>query len=168
MFRIRLLTFCTVPHAAQFAPTLCANLRWQPLQLLMAGPESILLDRIRRNVDDLETARGRELLAQEVIEQADALDFYLRGRLERSIDELEAEEGKARHFVAILSRVRSVARHDGEEDYQYCLDGGGTFPRESLRYFDERDIAHAHRGCLPLLMASSRATLSVGPARPRL
>src|ERR1700730_3708012 len=43
MFRIRLLTFCTVPHAAQFAPTICANLRWQPLQLLMVGPDAISL-----------------------------------------------------------------------------------------------------------------------------
>jgi hypothetical protein len=38
-----LLTFCTVPHAAQFAPTICANLRWQPLQLLMVGPDAISL-----------------------------------------------------------------------------------------------------------------------------
>src|SRR6202048_2714123 len=153
MFRIRLLTFCTVPHAAQFAPTICANLRWQPLQLLMVGggPRCDLLDRIRRNVDDLKTARGRELLAQDVIEQTDALDFYPCGRLERSIDELEAEEGNARHFLAVRPRVRSTAGHDGEEDSQCCLHGGGTFPRESLRYFDERDIAYAHRGCLPLL-----------------
>ena len=43
MFRIRLLTFCTVPHAAQFAPTICANLRWQPLQLLIVGPDAISL-----------------------------------------------------------------------------------------------------------------------------
>jgi hypothetical protein len=43
MFKIRLLTFCTVPHAAQFAPTICANLRWQPLQLLMVGPDAISL-----------------------------------------------------------------------------------------------------------------------------
>src|ERR1700730_14490023 len=43
MFRIRLLTFCTVPHAAQFAPTICANLRWQPLQLLLVGPDAISL-----------------------------------------------------------------------------------------------------------------------------
>ena len=39
----RLLTFCTVPHAAQFAPTICANLRWQSLQLLMVGPDAISL-----------------------------------------------------------------------------------------------------------------------------
>src|ERR1700737_1478559 len=43
MFRIRLLTFCTVPHAAQFAPTICANLRWQPWQLLRVGPDAISL-----------------------------------------------------------------------------------------------------------------------------
>jgi hypothetical protein len=43
MFKIRLLTFCTVPHAAQFAPTICANLRWQPLQLLMVGSDAISL-----------------------------------------------------------------------------------------------------------------------------
>src|SRR3979411_1413631 len=43
MFRMRLLTFCTVPHAAQFAPTLSANSRWQPLQLLMLGPDAISL-----------------------------------------------------------------------------------------------------------------------------
>ena len=43
MFRMRLLTFCTVPHAAQFAPTICANLRWQPLQLLIVGPDAISL-----------------------------------------------------------------------------------------------------------------------------
>src|ERR1700731_1436172 len=151
MFRIRLLTFCTVSHAAQFAPTICANLRWQPLQLLMVGPRCDLLDRVRRNVDNLKTARGRELLAQDVIEQTDALDFYPCGRLERSIDELEAEESNARHFLAVRPRVRSTAGHDGEEDSQCCLHGGGTFPRESLRYFDERDIAYAHRGCLPLL-----------------
>jgi hypothetical protein len=43
MFKFRLLTFCTVPHAAQLAPTICANLRWQPLQWLMVGPDAISL-----------------------------------------------------------------------------------------------------------------------------
>ena len=37
------------------------------------GPRCDLLDRVRRNVDDLKTARGRELLAQDVIEQARAV-----------------------------------------------------------------------------------------------
>src|ERR1700730_8026083 len=46
-------------------------------------------------------------------------------RLERSIDELEAEEGNPRHFLAVRPRVRSTARHDGEEDSQCCLHGGG-------------------------------------------
>jgi hypothetical protein len=39
------------------------------------GSRCDLLDRVRRNVDDLKTARGRELLAQDVIEQADALNL---------------------------------------------------------------------------------------------
>ena len=43
MFRMRLLTFRTVPHAAQFAPTICADLRWQPLQLLMEATEIAIL-----------------------------------------------------------------------------------------------------------------------------
>ena len=53
-----------------------------------------------------------------------------------------ASRNGARHFLAVRPRVRSPARHDGEEDSQCCLDGGGTFPRESLRNFDEREIAH--------------------------
>src|ERR1700726_2006996 len=161
MFRIRLLTFCTTPRG----PVRADHLREPALPAVAVadgGPRCDLLDRVRRNVDDLKTARGRELLAQDVIEQTDALDFYPCGRLERGIDELEAEEGNARHFLSVRPRVRSTARHNGEEDSQCCLHGGGTFTRESLRYFDERDIANAHRAAFLSLMASSRATLCVG------
>src|SRR3984893_12455772 len=124
MFRIRLLTFCTTPRG----PVRADHLREPALAAVAVadgGPRCDLLDRVRRNVDDLKTARGRELLAQDVIEQADALDFYPCGRLERSIDELEAEEGNPRHFLAVRPRVRSTDRHDGEEDSQCCLHGGG-------------------------------------------
>jgi hypothetical protein len=71
-------------------------------------------------------------LTQDVIEQTDALDFYPCGRLERSIDELETEEGNARYFLAVRPRVRSTARHDGEEDSQCCLHGGGAFPQPGI------------------------------------
>src|SRR3984893_11216324 len=131
MFRIRLLTFCTTPRG----PVRADHLREPALAAVAVadgGPRCDLLDRVRRNVDDLKTARGRELLAQDVIEQADALDFYPRGRLERSIDELEAEKGNARHFLAVRPRVRSTARHDGEEDSQCCLHGGGAFPQPGI------------------------------------
>ena len=72
-----------------------------------------------------------------------------RQSLPRIDDELKAEEGNARHFLALRPCVRSTARHDSEEDSQCCFDGAGTFPRESLRYLDQREIAHANWGCLP-------------------
>jgi len=106
-------------HGAPRGPVRAGHLREPALAAVAVadgGPRCDLLDRVRRNVDNLKTARGRELLAQDVIEQADALDLYLCGRLERSIDEFEAEEGNARHFLAVRPRVRSTPRHDGEED----------------------------------------------------
>ena len=58
MFRIRLLTFCTTPRG----PVRADHLREPALAAVAVadgGPRCDLLDRVRRNVDDLKTARGR-------------------------------------------------------------------------------------------------------------
>src|SRR3974377_59422 len=99
MLRMRLLTFCTVPHSARLAPTLRASPRSQPLQVPPppAAPSSLpaaaafavahppcapALARCRaRQLGDREPAGGREAASQQVVEHADALGFCRRGWL---------------------------------------------------------------------------------------
>src|SRR5258708_28171850 len=69
-----------------------------------------LLLHLRLDRHDVEAAGGVELLPQEVVEQAQPALLVGRGRLERGVDEREAEEGAARHGLRMRGRGRRAAR----------------------------------------------------------
>src|SRR4030088_3562250 len=81
-------------------------------------PGGDVLLHVGRDRDDLEAAGGVQLLPELLFELPNAPLLGRRGRLERRVDQLEAEERNARTAVVVGRRARNAGRPEGETGRQ--------------------------------------------------